>query len=223
MTRSLRRTTGLAALALTATLGLAACSDDGDSNDNATDSSSSASSDMSSSSSHSMSPSESMSSGSAAASDVFGPDCAGLPTEGEGTLESMANQSVVTAANTNPDLATFVEAVRKAGLVKTLDTTDSLTVFAPSVEAFNAIPKKQLNALLADKQALTEVLTYHVLPERLTPEELAGTHKTVSGYDLTIDGTGEDMTIGEASATVLCGNIATKNATLYIIDGVLMP
>ena len=67
------------------------------------------------------------------------------------------------------------------------------------------------------------MLTYHVLPERLTPEELAGTHKTVSGYDLAIDGTGEDMAIGEASATVLCGNIATKNATLYIIDGVLMP
>ncbi len=85
------------------------------------------------------------------------------------------------------------------------------------------MPKADLDALLADKATLTKVLTYHVVPGKLTPEQLAGTHETLEGEQLTIEGSGEDFTVGEGGATVLCGNIPTDNATVYVIDSVLMP
>ena len=88
-------------------------------------------------------------------------------------------------------------------------------------DAFAAIPKKDLNALLADKEALTTVLTHHVIGERLSPEDVAGEHETLAGDMLTVEGSGEDFTIGDAS--VVCGNVQTANATVYIIDGVLLP
>ena len=94
-------------------------------------------------------------------------------------------------------------------------------MFAPANDAFGAIPKKDLNALLADKPALTKVLTHHVVEGKIAPEDLAGTHKTLAGDDITVEGSGEDFTIGKAS--VICGNVQTANATVYLIDSVLMP
>jgi uncharacterized surface protein with fasciclin (FAS1) repeats len=67
------------------------------------------------------------------------------------------------------------------------------------------------------------VLTYHVVPGRLAPAELAGTHKTLQGADVMVEGSGEDFTVGSAGAKVVCGNVQTSNATVYIIDAVLMP
>ena len=96
-------------------------------------------------------------------------------------------------------------------------------MFAPTDDAFAEIPKKDLDALLADKATLTKVLTYHVVPGQLSPDELAGTHKTLEGEELTVEGSGEDFTVGAGEATVLCGNIPTANATVYVIDSVLMP
>jgi uncharacterized surface protein with fasciclin (FAS1) repeats len=69
---------------------------------------------------------------------------------------------------------------------------------------------------------LTKVLTYHVVQGRLTPEMLAGTHKTLNGADLTVEGSGQDFTVN-GKAMVVCGNVQTANATVYIIDGVLLP
>lgn len=221
MKRSLRRTTGLAALALTATLGLAACSDDGDSNDTASDDSS-VSSDMSSSPSDEMSPSDDMGSSDAAAQ-AFGPGCSAIPADGAGSFDGMATEPVATAASANPLLTTLVKAVGAAELVDTLNSTDGITVFAPTDDAFAAVPKKDLNALLADKDALTQVLTYHVVPGQLTPDQVAGTHETLQGTELTVEGSGEEFTVGANQAAVLCGNIPTANATVYVIDGVLMP
>jgi uncharacterized surface protein with fasciclin (FAS1) repeats len=220
MTRSLRRTTGLAALALTATLGLAACSDDGDSNSSASDDSS-MSSDMTSPS-DTMSSSDDMGSSDAAAQ-TFGAGCASVPTEGAGSFDGMATEPVATAASANPLLTTLVKAVTEAGLGDTLNSADGITVFAPTDDAFAAVPKKDLNALLADKDMLTKVLTYHVVPGQLTPDQLAGTHKTLEGDELTVEGSGEDFTVGSADAKVLCGNVPTANATVYVIDGVLLP
>ena len=71
------------------------------------------------------------------------------------------------------------------------------------------------------KGLLTTVLTHHVVEGRLTPEDLAGTHETLAGDKITVEGSGEDFTVGEAS--VVCGDVQTANATVYIIDGVLLP
>lgn len=214
MNRSLRRTSGLAALALTATLGLAACGSD-DSGDDAT----------SDSSSMSESPSDDMSSGEAmdAGAQTFGAGCASIPADGAGSFDGMATEPVATAASANPLLKTLVTAVTKAELVDTLNSADGITVFAPTDDAFAQIPKKDLDAVLADQATLTKVLTYHVVPGQLGPEQLAGTHKTLEGAQLTVEGSGENFTVGDAGSKVLCGNIPTANATVYVVDGVLMP
>ncbi|MEV0459245.1 fasciclin domain-containing protein [Catellatospora methionotrophica] len=69
---------------------------------------------------------------------------------------------------------------------------------------------------------LTKILTYHVVAGKLTPEQLAGTHKTLQGGDITVAGSGEAFTVN-APAKLVCGNVQTANATVYIIDSVLMP
>ncbi|WP_395658982.1 fasciclin domain-containing protein [Nocardioides sp.] len=216
MNRSLRRTSGLAALALTATIGLAACgSSDSDGGSAADTSSSSPSTDSMSSS-----PSDDAMD---AQAQTFGAGCASIPTSGDGSFNGMATEPVATAASANPLLKTLVAAVGAAGLGDTLNSAEGITVFAPTDDAFAAIPKKTLDSVLADKKTLTKILTYHVVPGQLTPEQLAGTHKTLEGEDLVVKGSGEDFTVGNDSATVLCGNIPTANATVYVIDSVLMP
>ena len=213
--RSLRRTSGLAALALTATLGLAACSND------STDASADTASD--STSSMSSMPSDDMSSGDAmdAGAQTYGPGCSSIPSSGAGSFNGMATEPVASAASANPLLKTLVAAVGKAGLVDTLNSADGITVFAPTDDAFGKIPKKDLNAVLADKATLTKILTYHVVPGQLGPDQIAGTHKTLEGDTVKVTGSGEDFSVN--GAKVLCGNIPTANATVYVIDSVLMP
>lgn len=220
MNRSLRRSSGLAALALVATFGFTACSDDSGSDDAATDTTSSETSEAP----MSESPSDDMGGDEMdPAAQTFGAGCSSIPADGAGSFNGMATEPVATAASANPLLKTLVTAVGEAGLVDTLNSTEDITVFAPTDDAFAAIPKKQLNAVLADKQLLTKILTYHVVPGQLTPEDLAGTHETLEGTQVTVEGSGEDFTVGEGDAAVLCGNIPTANATVYVIDSVLMP
>jgi uncharacterized surface protein with fasciclin (FAS1) repeats len=135
----------------------------------------------------------------------------------------MATAPVASAASANPLLKTLVAAVKKAGLVDTLNSAQGITVFAPTDDAFGKIPKKTLNAVLADKATLTKILTYHVVAGQLTPQQLAGTHKTLEGGTLTVKGSGQDFTVGNGGAKVVCGNIPTANATVYVVDSVLMP
>jgi uncharacterized surface protein with fasciclin (FAS1) repeats len=153
----------------------------------------------------------------------FGSGCAAVPTDSAnpGSFDAMAKQPVATAASGNPLLSTLVTAVKQAGLVDTLNTAKALTVFAPTNEAFAKIPAADLKAVLADKKTLTSILTYHVVEGKLTPAELAGTHKTIEGDSVTIEGSGNDFKVDDAS--VICGNVQTANATVYIIDSVLMP
>jgi uncharacterized surface protein with fasciclin (FAS1) repeats len=135
----------------------------------------------------------------------------------------MAVDPVATAASHNPVLSTLVTAVTAAGLGDTLNTADGITVFAPSNDAFKAMDQATLKKALADpKGLLTTVLTYHVVAGRLSPAQLAGTHKTLQGTTLTVTGSGTDFTVN-GSAKVICGNVQTANATVYIIDGVLSP
>ncbi|GAA2456788.1 fasciclin domain-containing protein [Streptomyces lavendulocolor] len=153
----------------------------------------------------------------------FGPACAGVPKEGAGSFDGMAKDPVATAASNNPALSTLVTAVKQAGLVDTLNNAQNITVFAPTDDAFAKIPKAQLDKVLADKETLTNILTYHVVGQRLTPQQLEnGSFETLQKGMLTTKGSGEDYTVNDSSK-VVCGNVRTANANVYIVDTVLMP
>ncbi|MGW8532315.1 MULTISPECIES: fasciclin domain-containing protein [Nocardiopsidaceae] len=157
------------------------------------------------------------------AGENFGPGCADVPADGDGSFEGMAQDPVATAASNNPLLSTLVTAVSEADLVDTLNSAEDITVFAPSNDAFEKIPQEDLDALLADQEQLTEVLTYHVVEGRHAPADLEeGTFTSLQGGDVTTAGSGEDYTVDDDSA-VVCGNVQTSNATVYIVDTVLMP
>ena len=159
----------------------------------------------------------------AAMDEPFGAACDQVPADGAGSFQGMSSAPVATAASNNPVLSTLVKAVTAAELVDTLNSAPEITVFAPANPAFEAIPAKDLNALLADKAKLTEVLTHHVVEGKLGPDEVAGTHETLNGDTITVEGSGEEFTVGTEGANVVCGNVSTANATVYIVDGVLMP
>jgi uncharacterized surface protein with fasciclin (FAS1) repeats len=200
-------TCGLAAgLALTA----AACS--------SSPSSSSASSPAASSAASSAG----ASSGTTTTSD-FGPGCASVPKSGAGSFTGMSTAPVATAASANPVLSTLVTAVKKAGLVDTLNSASGITVFAPDNAAFAKIPAATLNSVLSNKAELTKILTYHVVAGRYTPAQLAaGTPlKTLEGGTVAPALMGSTYEVN--SADVVCGNVQTANATVYIINTVLMP
>ncbi|GAA4972492.1 fasciclin domain-containing protein [Actinoplanes utahensis] len=154
----------------------------------------------------------------------FGPGCAAVPTDpaNKGSFESMAQVPVAAAASGNPLLSTLVSAVDQAGLVDSLNTADGVTVFAPTNDAFAKIPAADLKKVLADKKTLSSILTYHVVPGKLTPSDLAGPHKTLQGGEVTVSGSGEQFKV-DGTAAVVCGNVQTANANVYIIDTVLMP
>jgi uncharacterized surface protein with fasciclin (FAS1) repeats len=208
--RLTRRST-IAAFALALPLSLAACGNSG-SDDAAASSTSSAPSSSSSSSTTT----EEMT------DQPFGAGCSAVPADGKGSFSGMATDPVATAASNNPLLSTLVTAVPEAGLGETLNSTKDITVFAPTNDAFAAVPKATMDAAMKDpKGLLTKVLTNHVVPGKLTPEMLAGEHKTLGGGTITVTGSGESFKVGEAN--VICGNVQTANATVYIIDGVLLP
>ncbi|MGW5581483.1 fasciclin domain-containing protein [Micromonospora chokoriensis] len=154
----------------------------------------------------------------------FGSGCAAVPADSSnpGSFEAMAKVPVATAASGNPLLSTLVTAVKQASLVDSLNGAQGVTVFAPTNDAFAKIPKADLDKVLADDAMLKKVLTYHVVPTQLSPDTLAGTHKTMQGDDVTVTGSGTSFTVNGTSM-VVCGNVSTANATVYIVDSVLMP
>ncbi len=162
-----------------------------------------------------------------ASDEPFGAGCSAVPTEGEGSFTGMTDDPVATAASNNPVLSTLVQAVVQANLVDTLNSAQDVTVIAPANPAFEAIPADQLQAVLADDAQLTAILSHHVIEGRLAPDELVGTHTTLAGDEVTVEGSGEDLTVAQTvtgtPASVVCGNVQTANATVYIIDQVLKP
>ena len=162
------------------------------------------------------------SSGVTTASD-FGPGCAAVPKTGAGSFTGMSTAPVAIAASANPVLSTLVTAVKKAGLVDTLNSASGITVFAPDNAAFAKIPAATLNQVLANKAELTKILTYHVVAGRYTPSQLAaGTPlKTLEGATVAPALMGSTYEVNRAD--VVCGNVQTANATVYIINTVLMP
>jgi uncharacterized surface protein with fasciclin (FAS1) repeats len=159
--------------------------------------------------------------GPAEAAGPFGPSCPKLPASGPGSAASLASAPVATAAAQTPALSTLVTAVTSAGLADTLNSAGAITLFAPTNDAFAKIPKATLAKVLADKKALSEILTYHVVGERAPTELGAGTLPTLQGGSVAIEKTDDAYTVNDAR--VLCGNLQTRNATVYLIDTVLMP
>jgi len=141
----------------------------------------------------------------------------------------MATVPVAAAAGANPVLSTLTQGLTAANLVDSLNSQQDITVLAPANPAFQAVPADTLNAVLADLPQLTSILTHHVLQGRLSPEQLAGEQTTLDNDTVTIQGSGEnftisgDQTVTGQPATVICGNVQTANATVYIIDQVLKP
>ena len=209
---TIRRTGGLAVAAVTLSLGLAACG--GEEPTTGAD-------DTTQSEEPTQEQSEPMEED--ASAETYGAGCAQVPTSGAGSFNGMATAPVASAASANPLLKTLVAAVTEAGLVEPLNSAPELTVFAPADPAFAAIPKKDMNAVMSDKQMLGSILKHHVVGEQISPDELSGEFETLNGDMLTINGTGEEATIGDEKAQVLCGNVPTANATVYVIDTVMMP
>ncbi|SEA48855.1 fasciclin domain-containing protein [Leifsonia sp. 21MFCrub1.1] len=216
----MRSTARLAAAAIlaAAALTLTACS------------SGSGSSSSGSSDSGSMSSSTPSASKMDPAADLVGPGCAAYAKQvpsGAGSVSGMAEDPVATAASNNPLLTTLVAAVSgklnpQVNLVDTLNGGD-FTVFAPVDDAFKKIDPATIETLKTDAgtATLTSILTYHVVPGQLSPSEIDGTHKTVEGSDVTVSGSGDSMKVNDAN--VICGGVKTANATVYLIDSVLMP
>ena len=200
------------------------------SSDNAAVSSTTAPSSTSTASSTTSSSSAMESSSSMGESTLVGAGCAGyaeaVPT-GAGSVEGMAADPVATAASNNPLLTTLVAAVSgginpEVDLVSTLNGAE-FTVFAPVDEAFAAdVDAATLEVLKTDAELLTSILTYHVIPGQIAPDAIEGTHTTVQGEDLEVTGSGDTIEVN-GNAMVICGGVKTSNATVYLIDHVLMP
>ncbi|WP_205473141.1 fasciclin domain-containing protein [Nocardioides sp. SYSU D00038] len=218
MKRTTLRRSGAAAAVLALSMGLAACSDEGSDNDAASDTSS-----ETSETTPSEEPTTEEPMTDDAAAQTFGDGCASIPTEGKGSFNGMVTDPVATAASNNPLLKTLVTAVGAVpGLADTLNGAEALTVFAPIDDAFAAVPKDTLDGLLADPDMLGKVLSHHVVAGQLDPTAVVGEQQTLNNDSITIEGDAESgMTVN--GANVLCGNIPTKNATVYVIDQVLVP
>ncbi|MGV9711595.1 fasciclin domain-containing protein [Gordonia sp. NPDC003424] len=162
------------------------------------------------------------------ASGLVGPGCAAYaqanPT-GPASVDGMATAPVATAAAANPMLKTLTAAVSgqlnpQVNLVDTLNN-GQYTVFAPTDDAFAKLPPATIDQLKTDKDLLTKILTYHVVSGQIPPADIAGEHKTLEGQNVTVTGSGQDWKVNDAG--VVCGGIKTANATVYLIDTVLMP
>jgi transforming growth factor-beta-induced protein len=145
----------------------------------------------------------------------------------EGTLAGMTDDPVATAASSNPVLTTLVGAVGEAGLVDTLNSAPALTVFAPTDCAFAALDPATLEAALADPNGLlTQVLGFHVVAgEQLSAADLASRTEveTFTGATLPIVAEGDMITVGGGQAQVVVPDIRTANATVHLIDHVMVP
>ena len=162
------------------------------------------------------------------AANLVGPGCAAYAEQvpsGAGSVEGMALDPVAVAASNNPILTTLTSAVSgklnpKVDLVDTLNGGE-FTVFAPVDDAFAKIDAATIETLKTDDALLSKILTYHVVPGQITPDMIAGTHATVQGGSVTVTGSGDELKVDDAN--VICGGVQTKNATVYLIDSVLMP
>lgn len=224
-----RRNISILGIAAVSMLGMAACNSD--STESSSDSSSSgmaSESSMSPSASESMSPDATESMSADPAANLVGASCADYAAavpEGAGSIEGMSLDPVATAASNNPMLTTLTAAVSgqlnpDVNLVDTLNGSE-FTVFAPTDDAFAKLDPATIETLKTDPDLLSSILTYHVVPGQITPDELSGMYATVNGAEVNVTGSGDSLMVDDSA--VVCGGVQTKNATVYLLDTVLMP
>lgn len=214
--RSTRTALAVVSIAAAAMLGLAGCSSPG-----------SSAADEESTTSEEAAPTEEAMEADPGA-DLVGPGCAAYAEavpDGAGSVVGMSTDPVAVAASNNPLLTTLVAAVSgrlnpEVDLVDTLNG-DEFTVFAPVDEAFAQIDPATIEVLKTDAETLSAILTYHVVPGQLSPGEIVGTQTTVQGGTVEVTGSGDELMVNDAA--VICGGVHTANATVYLIDSVLMP
>jgi uncharacterized surface protein with fasciclin (FAS1) repeats len=155
------------------------------------------------------------------------------PTVGGAPM--MASSTIVQNASKAPNLTTLVSLVKKANLVDTLAGPGPFTVFAPTNDAFDKVPKATLTAVGADNALLTKVLTYHVVAGKLDAAAIAAKIKagggkamlkTVDGEDLTAAMSDGKLVLTDAkggTATVTTADVYQSNGVVHVIDNVLLP
>jgi uncharacterized surface protein with fasciclin (FAS1) repeats len=164
----------------------------------------------------------------AAAPNLVGPGCAdyaAMHADGPASVSGMSQDPVAVAASNNPELTTLTAAVSgqlnpQVNLVDTLNN-GQYTVFAPTDAAFNKLPASTIDHLKTDANMLKSILTYHVVPGQLSPAQVDGSHNSVQGAPVNVTGGGNGLRVNNAG--LVCGGVPTANATVYMIDTVLMP
>jgi uncharacterized surface protein with fasciclin (FAS1) repeats len=148
-----------------------------------------------------------------------------------------ASKNIVQNAVNSKDHTTLVAAVKAAGLVDTLSSAGPFTVFAPTNSAFAKLPKGTVDTLLKpeNKSKLTAVLTYHVVPGRLSAKDLMDAAKrdggqtrltTVEGEQLTVAAKGNTLTVWDSkggTSTITIRNVFQSNGVIHVVDKVLLP
>lgn len=152
----------------------------------------------------------------------FGPDCGMVPATGMGSFHGMSMDPVVTAARHNPLLTSFAADVKMAGLTGDLNSMHAFTVFAPANSAFSKLPASEMDMMHSTAE-LSKILKYHIVSGRVTPAELAHgmALQTLGGGSVKGAKMGSIYEVNNAQ--VICGNIQTANATVYVINKVLVP
>ena len=208
-------------IATVAALGLSACSSDN------SNSEADATTSMAEATSMSVTPMKTTTT-SESASGLIGSGCAAYAEQvpsGPGSVSGMSKDPVTVAASNNPMLKTLTQALSgqlnpNVNLVETLDNGE-FTVFAPTDDAFAKLDPATIDTLKTDSELLTSILTYHVVPGQAGPDKVAGEHVTVQGAPVTVTGAGDGLKVNDAG--LVCGGVKTANATVYMIDTVLMP
>jgi uncharacterized surface protein with fasciclin (FAS1) repeats len=131
--------------------------------------------------------------------------------------------TVIAAAARTPELSTFYKLVQQAGLSASLEATGPVTVFAPTDEAFKALPAATLDKLSKDPELLKSVLTYHMVPGSLKAASItaSGTLTTQNGAQIGASKAGDFVTVDDALVTQ--ADVVVGNGVVHIIDRVLMP
>lgn len=139
-----------------------------------------------------------------------------------GCATTSAPTTIADTAAKTPELSTLNKLIADAGMTETLRTGGPYTVFAPSDEAFKAVPAKTMEALANDKALLKSVLSYHVVPGKMTASDVKnGDVKTVQGANVALSKAGTFVTVEDAMVTQ--ADVPATNGVVHVIDRVLMP
>jgi len=149
--------------------------------------------------------------------------CAAALLAGNAVADHHGKKDIVETAIAAGNFDTLVTAVQAAGLVDTLKGEGPFTVFAPTDEAFAALPEADLNALLADPEALAEVLTYHVVSGKVMAADVVGLDSATTVQGSNIDISVSDGGVKVDNANVVTTDIETSNGVIHVIDAVILP